>query len=242
MTRHRFYEAIVLRTHDVGEADRFCILFTREQGRIAARARGVRRAGSALSGYLLSFQHVFVELQEHRGNFTIVGARSVDAKRWNDVGTFVRTGQAAMHILMLLHEQQPMPEVFDLLSTFVHEPHGSSESLLLFHVRLLSLLGTLPITEDANRFAALSDAAQMYLRAIVAQPFCRIAMEPGMRRRLQVFADAVTGEYCGSSPALSPHIAQLLDSYDEGSISSQSGAGSVVPLATPICVKSGRAS
>ena len=53
MPQSQTYEALILQSHDVGEADRFLILFTRERGRLAARARAVRKPKSKMGGSLL---------------------------------------------------------------------------------------------------------------------------------------------------------------------------------------------
>ena len=64
MSRTRSVEAIILRTIDIGDADRFCILFTKEAGRKGARARGVRKTMSRLGGLLLPFRHLRIDLAE----------------------------------------------------------------------------------------------------------------------------------------------------------------------------------
>ena len=58
MAHSESVEAVVLKTYDVGEADRFCIVLTKERGRIAARARGVRKLTSKMGGSLLPLHHV----------------------------------------------------------------------------------------------------------------------------------------------------------------------------------------
>jgi len=55
-------EGIVLRTHKLGEADRIITLLTREQGRIRAVAKGVRRTKSKFGSRLEPFGHVDVQL------------------------------------------------------------------------------------------------------------------------------------------------------------------------------------
>ncbi|MBU1911666.1 recombination protein O N-terminal domain-containing protein, partial [Patescibacteria group bacterium] len=48
MPHSQTYNSIILKAYDVGEADRFLILFTREKGRMTARARAVRKLKSKL--------------------------------------------------------------------------------------------------------------------------------------------------------------------------------------------------
>lgn len=64
-------EAVVLRTHKLGEADRIVTLLSRENGQIRAVAKGVRRTTSRIGARLEPFS--LVEAQFHRGrNLDIV--------------------------------------------------------------------------------------------------------------------------------------------------------------------------
>ncbi len=58
-------EAIVLRTHKLGEADRIVTLLTRNNGQVRAVAKGVRRTQSRFGARLEPFS--MVTLQLHRG-------------------------------------------------------------------------------------------------------------------------------------------------------------------------------
>ena len=55
-------EAIVLRTHKLGEADRIITLLCRDHGKVRAVARGVRRTSCRFGGRLVPFSHVDVQL------------------------------------------------------------------------------------------------------------------------------------------------------------------------------------
>jgi ATP-dependent helicase HrpA len=55
-------EAIVLRTHKLGEADRIITLLTRQHGRVRAVAKGVRRTTSRFGSRLEPFTHVDLQL------------------------------------------------------------------------------------------------------------------------------------------------------------------------------------
>ncbi|MGL4831398.1 MAG: DNA repair protein RecO [Propionibacteriaceae bacterium] len=57
-------EAIVLRAHKLGEADRIITLLTRSRGKVRAVARGVRRTSSKFGGKLEPFSHVDVQFAE----------------------------------------------------------------------------------------------------------------------------------------------------------------------------------
>lgn len=70
-------EAIVLRTHKLGEADRIITLLTRQHGRVRAVARGVRRTTSRFGSRLEPFTHVDLQLSEGRNLDTITQAETI---------------------------------------------------------------------------------------------------------------------------------------------------------------------
>ncbi|MDN4174441.1 DNA repair protein RecO [Nocardioides sp. SOB77] len=72
-------EAIVLRTHKLGEADRIITLLTRHHGRVRAVAKGVRRTTSRFGSRLEPFTHVDLQLAEGRNLDTITQAETLTA-------------------------------------------------------------------------------------------------------------------------------------------------------------------
>ena len=72
-------EAIVLRTHKLGEADRIITLLTRQHGRVRAVAKGVRRTTSRFGSRLEPFTHVDLQLAEGRNLDVITQAETIDA-------------------------------------------------------------------------------------------------------------------------------------------------------------------
>ncbi len=59
-------EAVVLRRHDLGEADRIVTLYTAHVGKVRAVAKGIRRPTSKLGGHLELFTHGQVMLARGR--------------------------------------------------------------------------------------------------------------------------------------------------------------------------------
>ncbi len=72
-------EAIVLRTHKLGEADRIITLLTRQHGRVRAVAKGVRKTTSRWGSRLEPFTHVDLQLAEGRSLDVITQADTIDA-------------------------------------------------------------------------------------------------------------------------------------------------------------------
>ncbi|MGB3952970.1 MAG: DNA repair protein RecO, partial [Solirubrobacterales bacterium] len=68
MSRSFKTEAIVLRKLRYGEADSILQLYTSQQGRVGAIAKGVRRSGSRFGGRLEPLFRLEVVLHEGRGD------------------------------------------------------------------------------------------------------------------------------------------------------------------------------
>ncbi len=72
-------EAVVLRTHKLGEADRIITLLTRRHGVVRAVARGVRRTSSRWGARLEPFTHVDLQLAEGRSLDVVTQAETLTA-------------------------------------------------------------------------------------------------------------------------------------------------------------------
>ncbi len=72
-------EAIVLKHADWGEADRILTLFTRQQGKIRALGKSVRKIRSRRAGHLEPFTHVTLQLAKSRDIPIITQAETVNA-------------------------------------------------------------------------------------------------------------------------------------------------------------------
>ncbi len=72
----------MLRTHQLGEADRIITLLTREHGKVRAVAKGVRRATSKFGSRVEPFHHVDVQLAVGKGSLDVVAqVESLHASR-----------------------------------------------------------------------------------------------------------------------------------------------------------------
>ena len=72
-------EAVVLRTHKLGEADRIITLLSREHGKVRAVARGVRRTSSKFGARLEPFSHVDIQFAEGRSLDVVAQVESLHA-------------------------------------------------------------------------------------------------------------------------------------------------------------------
>lgn len=69
--------AVVVRSHDFGEADRVVVLLTRSHGLVRSVAKGVRRSKSRFGSRLQPFVHLDVQLYPGRNLATLSGADTV---------------------------------------------------------------------------------------------------------------------------------------------------------------------
>lgn len=71
-------EAVVLRHKDWGEADRFLVLFTREQGKLRAIVKGARRIRSRKAGHIEPFTRVKLMLNKGRDIWILTQAETIN--------------------------------------------------------------------------------------------------------------------------------------------------------------------
>ena len=81
MPKPRIYrtEAVVLRHRRLGDADKICVLFTPQHGRIEAVAKGLRRPTSRLAGHLEPLTQSALMLAVGRSLDVITQAQTLDA-------------------------------------------------------------------------------------------------------------------------------------------------------------------
>jgi DNA repair protein RecO (recombination protein O) len=112
-------EAIVLRTHKLGEADRIITLLTREQGLVRAVAKGVRRTTSRWGSRLEPFTHVDLQLAEGRNLDTITQAETrgayASAIGWDYERYTAGTAMLETAQQVVIEERQPAVQQFSLL-------------------------------------------------------------------------------------------------------------------------------
>ncbi len=112
-------EAIVLRTHKLGEADRIITLLTRQNGRVRAVAKGVRRTTSRFGSRLEPFTHVDLQLAEGRSLDVITQAETrgayaagigLDYDRYTAGTAMLETAER-----LVVEEREPAVQQFVLL-------------------------------------------------------------------------------------------------------------------------------
>ena len=145
-------EAIVLRTHKLGEADRIITLLTRERGKVRAVAKGVRRTKSKFGARLEPFSRVDLLVYEGKTLDIITQAESLNAygqdlaldySLWTAGQTMLETADRLTPEDSVSAESQYLLLV-GALRTLVTGEHAAGLVLDAFLLRSLSMAGYSP--------------------------------------------------------------------------------------------------
>jgi DNA repair protein RecO (recombination protein O) len=150
-------QAVVLRHKDWGEADRLLTLYTREQGKVRALAKGARKMTSRKAGHLEPFTHVTLQLAKGRDLLIVTQAETVNAFLGIG-GNLTKTGYASYVIELLdrftYEDENGHPSLFKLLVDTLGRLEKESDAWLAiryYEMRLLDYMGFRPqLFECAN--------------------------------------------------------------------------------------------
>ncbi len=142
-------ECVVLRHNDWGEADRLLVIYTRDQGKLRAVAKGVRRMRSRKAGHLEPFTRVTLMLAAGRDLWIVTQAQTVDAYLpiREDLE---RTGYAAYVIELLdrfTYEEGENRLLYQLLTNTLERIASEQDvysTVRYYELHLLDLLGFRP--------------------------------------------------------------------------------------------------
>ena len=213
--------AFVLHSYDWSESSLILDLFTREQGRVAAAAKGAKRPFSQLRGVLLPFQRIAVTLGRHasgeEGAAEVSNLRSAD---WSG-GPAMLTGAALFSgfylnelLMKLLARHDPHERLFDAYAETLPalgdvDDAAVQATLRAFELVLLREIGLLP---DLGRVTATQQPAREGERLVLspehgvvaAPPFGDAGVDGAVLAGLQAALDR------GSLPALRQACAAAL--------------------------------
>lgn len=156
-------EAIVLRTHKLGEADRIITLLTRQHGRVRGVAKGVRRTTSRFGSRLEPFTYVDLQLAEGRNLDTITQAETItpfakglglDYDRYTAGTVMLETADR-----LVTEEREPSVQQFLLLvgglRAMTAGEHAASQVLDSYLLRSLAVAGYAPSFDHCARCGTL---------------------------------------------------------------------------------------
>ena len=231
MTRQRLYRthAVVLKRMDLGEADRIVTFFSRDEGKVRAVARGVRRTTSRSAGHLEPFTLTDLLLAVGRELDVVSQADTIESFRGirEDLELTTHAYYLAEAVDLLTEDRMENRAVFDVLVGALHQLSQAGDArqvLIVFHMQLLDALGYRPelrecvtcratIAPDRNHFSALAGG--------VLCPACG-PREPGARDigtsalKLLRFVQQTNGERAVTVPPnVSREAEALLRDYAE---------------------------
>ncbi|UNK72274.1 DNA repair protein RecO [Microbacterium sp. H1-D42] len=153
-------EAVILRTHKLGEADRIVTMLSRRNGKIRAVAKGVRRTSSKFGSRLEPFMVADVQLYQGRSLDIVQQAESlgaygadiaVDYERFTAASAMVETADR-------LNEAEATSEQYLLLvgglRSLSRGEHAARSILDSYLLRVMALSGWAPALDDCARCAA----------------------------------------------------------------------------------------
>ena len=136
--------AFLLHQRDWRDSSRIIEFFTRDYGRIALFAKGVRRPGSGLASVLRPFVPIVLTWQGSGDGGTLVAAEAPDVVSAVAPACLMSGFYLNELILKLLGREDPHPEIFDTYAVALTQLTGASterQVLRLFEKRFLDALG-----------------------------------------------------------------------------------------------------
>jgi DNA repair protein RecO (recombination protein O) len=168
-------EAIVLRTWDLGEADRILVLFTRHFGKVRVVAKGIRRTTSRMAGHAEPLTHATYQLARGRELDVLTGAeaRAIYPSLREDLDRIAAGWYCAELTDRFTVDRAPSAPLFELLETALrHLDTGHAPSLVCrwFDLHILDRSGFRPelavcvscrsaLEERENGWSALAGGA-----------------------------------------------------------------------------------
>lgn len=183
-------EAVVLRTHKLGEADRILTLLTREHGKVRAVAKGVRRTGSKFGARLEPFMVADLQLYEGRSLDVVNQAESLGsygAQITQDYAAYTAANAMVEAADKLTESEGSLQQYLLLvgaLRSLARGEHGASLTLDSYLLRALALAGWAPSFGDCARCGRPGEhtAVVVQLGGVVCDDECAPPGTPRIQR------------------------------------------------------------
>jgi DNA repair protein RecO (recombination protein O) len=170
-------EAIVIRRRDWGEADRLLTLFSREQGKLQAVAKGARKPTSRKAGHIELFTRTRLLIARSRSIDVITQAETVEAYR--PLRESLEASTFAHYFAELLDrftgEAEPDAPLYDLLASaygWLCEDVDRRLAARYYELRLLQLAGFRPELHQCPGCGSNLEPTQNYMSAADGGVLC----------------------------------------------------------------------
>lgn len=197
-------EAIVLRTHKLGEADRIITLLTRRFGKVRAVGRGVRKTKSRFGARLEPAMVIDIQCYEGRSLDTITQAESIEP-HGDRLARSYETWTAASAILeaadRLTEEKEPALQQHLLLrgalASLTGGEHDAGLVLDAYLLRALAIAGYAPSFHDCAKCGAPGPHRAFHI--VAGGAVCPVCRPPGSTapapETMDLLAALLTGDW-----------------------------------------------
>lgn len=143
-------EAVILRHSDYGEADRLLTIFTREQGKLRAIAKGVRKMQSRKAGHLEPFTQSALMLAQGHDLWIVTQAEAIESFQplREDLTRIGYAGYVVELLDRFTYEEGQNWQLYNLVVATLGRLATESDPFVPIHyyeMRLLELLGFRPM-------------------------------------------------------------------------------------------------
>lgn len=188
-------DAVVLRHSDWGEADRLLTLFSREQGKLRAIAKGIRKIQSRKAGHLEPFTRATIMLAKGQDLWIVTQAEAVNFYQpiREDLQ---KMGQAAYVVELLdrfTYEEGQNWQLYKLLTETLERLSSGEDDFIpikYYEMRLLDLLGYRPLLFECAACGEEITARDQYFSANLGGVLCPKCANRGQSTR-QISVEAL---------------------------------------------------
>jgi DNA repair protein RecO (recombination protein O) len=222
-------EAVVLRRHDLGEADRIITLYTAHHGKLRAVAKGVRRPTSKLGGHLELFTHSQILLARGRNLDIITQVETVSPFLGlrEDLWRASQAYYVAELIDRMTEDRSENYALFRLLVATLDRlatARRADQAIRVYELQALDLLGYRPELRHCVKCRQLLDADALAFSSLDGGTLCRTCQASSTSARalsanaLKVLRLYQTGDWSTVSrlrldEALRSELEQVLHEY-----------------------------
>ena len=205
-------EAVILRTHKLGEVDRILTMLTRSRGQLRAVAKGVRKPSSRYGAKLEPFMVVDLQLFEGRNLDTVSQAESIASyggQIISDYASYTAASAIAETAERLTRETSNETHYLLLLGalrSLASRQYPANLILDAYLLRALALSGWKPNFENCG--GCDSSAELVGFNVHSGESFCIECMHPGVANAgasvIQLLRALLTGDWDAVLPATEP--------------------------------------
>lgn len=163
-------DAVILRHSDYGEADRLLTLFTREQGKVRAIAKGVRKMQSRKAGHLEPFTQSTLMLAQGHDLWIVTQAEAIELYQplREDLSLIGYAGYVVELLDRFIYEEGQNWQLYQLLIETLQRLASEDDPFVPIHyyeMRLLDLMGFRPMLFECASCGKPIQAEDQYFSA-----------------------------------------------------------------------------